>query len=303
MNGHMAYNSGIYNTTPVATQLAMLQDLGVTNYRCDVASDGMSQVLADALNGPFKNSGVAIMPVLNPRSAHWDPTSSESAAYTLGYNLAVNCTKVLKGLVTHIECGNELDTVGLKIAGNGSQTTDWSPALWPSFRGVIRGMIDGVKAIDPTIKVGVNVGIPLAYRAQQMLWNGITPNGTSAGASGAALVRWDYTTCHWYKSYYNIEGAGPTGSINVLQILKDSFGVPIWITEFGWSGSQDTPDTGAAYLTKALTQYHSIKDKYDVESIMMYCIIDKAYGLIQADGKTKNPAYAAYKSFVAANPV
>jgi hypothetical protein len=35
----------------------------------------------------------------------------------------------------------------------------------------------------------------------------------------------------------------------------------------------------------------------------MYCMIDSSYGLIQADGATKNPAYAAFKNFVAANPV
>jgi hypothetical protein len=36
---------------------------------------------------------------------------------------------------------------------------------------------------------------------------------------------------------------------------------------------------------------------------MMYCLIDPNYGLIQGDGVTKNPAYSAFKSFVAANPV
>jgi hypothetical protein len=299
----MAYNSGIYKTTPVATQLALLKDLGVTNYRCDVAGAGMSQVLADALLGEFKNSGVAIMPVLNPRSAHWEPTSSEAEAYALGYNLGASCAAVLKGLVTHIECGNELDSVGLKIAGNGSLGTDWSPALWPSYRGVQRGMIDGVKAVDPTIQCGVNIGIPLAYRALQMLWDGVTPDGTLTGKSGAASLRWDFTSCHWYKSYYNIQAAGPKANIDVLQILQDSFGKPIWITEFGWSGAADTPESAALYLTRALTQYTSIKDRYNIESIQMYCIIDKAYGLIQADGVTKLPAYAAYKKYIAENPV
>jgi hypothetical protein len=302
MNGHMAYNSGIYKTTTPAAQLALLKDLGATIYRCDVASGGMSQVLADALNGPFKGSGVQILPVLNPKSAGWDVTSSESAAYTLGYNLGVNCTTPLKGLVKYIECGNECD-VALKIGGNGASCADWNPAYWPSFRGVIRGMIDGVKAIDPTIQVGVNVGIPMAYRALQMLWNGISPNGTPNGVGGAALVRWDITMYHWYKSSYDIQYAGGSAAVDILQVLKDSFGKPIWLTEFGWSGSLDTPDSAAAYVTKAMTQYKSVKDKYNIQCIMMYCLIDANYGLIKADGVTKNPAYAAYRNFVAANPV
>jgi hypothetical protein len=302
MNGHMAYNSGIYKTTTSAAQLALLQDLGAGIYRCDTAGAGMSQVLADALNGPFRTSGVQILPVLNPISAGWDITSTEAAAYTLGYNLGVNCTKPLKGLVKYVECGNECD-VALKIGGNGASTADWSPAYWPSFRGVIRGMIDGVKAIDPTIQVGVNVGIPMAYRALQMLWNGISPDGTVNGVGGAALVRWDITMYHWYKSSYDILYAGGSAAVDIPQVLKDSFGKPIWLTEFGWSGSLDTPDSAAAYVTKAMTQYKSVKDKYNIQCIMMYCLIDANYGLIKADGVTKNPAYAAYRNFVAANPV
>ncbi|SAL38941.1 glycosyl hydrolase [Caballeronia humi] len=302
VNGHMAYNTGIYQTIGIAAQVKYLKDLGATNYRADVASAGMAQVVADAIKGPFAGSGIAILPVLNPKSNGWNPTLSESAAYTLGYNLAVDCTRPLKGLVQHIECGNELD-VPVCISGNGSSSAHWSPAYWPAFRGVIRGMIAGVKAIDPTIKCGVNVGIPMAYRALQMLWSGISPNGSTNGVGGAPLIRWDFTTYHWYKSSGNIQRAGPTGSVDVLQVLKDSFGVPIWLTEWGWSGSKDTPDSAAAYVNTAFAQYLSIKDKYNIQSVMMYCVIDKNYGLINADGVTKNPAYTSFKKFVAANPV
>ncbi|SAL24085.1 glycosyl hydrolase [Caballeronia telluris] len=302
MNGHIAWNEGIYSTLSAAVQLAQLRDLGCTMYRADTASDGMSETLARLLTGVFKAGGVSILPVLNAQSAGWDYTSSESTAYSLGYKLGVDCTRPLKGLVNYIECGNELD-VQLKMHGDGSSSADWNPACWGSFRGVIRGMIDGVKAVDPSIQVGVNVGIPMAYRALQMLWNGISPNGTENGAGGASALRWDFTTYHWYKSSYDIQRAGRTASIDVLQILKDSFGVPIWLTEWGWSGSKDSPESAAEYVTSALTQYKSIKDKYDIQCIMMYCIIDDKYGLIRPDGVSRNPAYSAFKRFVEANPV
>ncbi|SAL33009.1 glycosyl hydrolase [Caballeronia humi] len=305
INGHMAWgNNSIYQTMPPEQQLAILKDLGVTNYRCDTADAGMSTYLATALKGPFAGSGVAIFPVINPRSARWDPESTEAAAYTLGYDLAVRVTKPLAGLVKYIECGNELDTVGLKIAGDGSQTSDWNPAHWPSFRGVIRGMIDGVKAVDPKIDCGVNVGIPMGYRALQMLWTGVSPNGTAQGVSGAAPVRWDFTTYHWYKSSGKIECAGRNNAcVNILQVLKDSFNVPIWLTEFGWSDAKDTPQSAADYIAYALGSYREIKDKYNIKSIMMYAVIDGNYGLIQPDGVTRNPAYATMKNFIAANPV
>jgi hypothetical protein len=303
MNGHMAWGSGIFKTMPVQQQLSLLKDLGVTVYRADMADAGMATTIATALKGPFAGSGVTILPVLNPRSAGWDQSAGEDAGYRLGFALAVRCTTPLKGLVKYIECGNELDVIGLKIGGDGSQTSDWSHAYWPAFRGVIRGMLAGVRSVDPSIQCGVNVGIPMAYRALQMLWNGITPNGTSTGYGGSLPARWDFTTYHWYKSSYNIQKAGKTASVDVLQILKDSFGKPIWLTEWGWSGANDTPQSAAAYVTQALTQYRSIKDKYNIQCIMMYDMIDEAFGLIQPDGVTKNPAYAAFKNFVAANPV
>lgn len=304
MNGHLAYPSGIYHTMSAAAQLALLKDLGVTNYRVDVADGGMAQTVANALTGAFAGSGVAIMPVLNPISAGWNKNGSESAAYTLGYNLAVACTKPLKGLVKYIECGNELDATGLITTGNGSLTSNYSPAIWPAFRGVIRGMIDGVKAIDSSIQCGVNVGIPLAYRGLQMLWSGIQPDGSANGVSGQQQVRWDYTTYHWYESSGDITcGWQNNACLNVLQVLKDSFNVPIWLTEWGWSGSKDSAAQAASYTTAALKEYRALKDQYNIQSIMMYCLIDPAYGLVQEDGVTKNPAYTSFKQFVAANPV
>ena len=303
MNGHLAWPTGIYKTLSPAAQLAILKDLGVTNYRADVAAAWMGQMLADCLTGPFKNSGVNILPVLNPTSCGWNTSLSESAAYTLGYNLATGVTTPLKGLVKYIECGNELD-VPVRTSGNGSNTTDYNPATWPSFRGVIRGMIDGVRAIDPTIKVGVNVGIPLAYRALQMLWSGISPNGTANGVGGAATIRWDFTCYHWYESSGDVLCTWRNNACyDVLQVLKDSFGVPIWLTEWGWAGGNDTADQQAAYVTSALTEYKSIKDKYNIQSVMMYAVIDDTFGLIKEDGVTKLPAYTAFKNFVKANPV
>src|SRR6476620_9259408 len=78
VNGHMAWGTGIYKRMTPAEQLAILLDLGVGNYRCDVADHGMAAYLAKALTGPFAGSGVAILPVINPRSAGWNPYGTEA---------------------------------------------------------------------------------------------------------------------------------------------------------------------------------------------------------------------------------
>lgn len=304
MNGHMAYTSGVYATVTPAEQLALLQDLGVNNYRADVYNQNDAQLLANILTGVFANSGVSILPCMLP--VFLNQSGTETDAYNLGYQLAVSVATPLKGLVKYIECGNELDAGGLVSTPPGSSFSDFNPAYWPAYRGVIRGMIDGVKSVDPTIQCGVDVGVPLAYPALQMLWNGITPDGSPTGVSGATPVRWDVTMYHWYESSGDIQGAGANGNINVLEILSQSFGLPIWLTEWGFVPS-DSAAAQASYVTGRLNEYYSVRTQYNLQSIMLYELISTAssddFGLIETDGTTKTPAYAAFKSFTAANPV
>ncbi|RFU47219.1 lipopolysaccharide biosynthesis protein [Paraburkholderia sp. DHOC27] len=299
----MAYTSGVYATVTPAEQLALLQDLGATNYRADIYNPNDSQLLASIMTGVFANSGVSLLPCIVP--VYFNQAGTESDAYNLGYQLAVSVITPLKGIVQHVECGNELDANGL-INGPGNSPSDYNPAYWPAYRGVIRGMIDGVKAVDPTIKCGVNVGIPLAYTALQMLWNGVTPDGSSTGVTGATPVRWDVTMYHWYESSGDIRYAGAFANINVLEILTQSFGLPIWLTEWGFIPS-DTMAGRASYVTGVLNEYHAVRAQYNLESIMMYEMISAAssddFGLIGTDGATKTLAYSAFKTFTAANPV
>jgi hypothetical protein len=302
MNGHMAWPTGIYTTITAAQQVAILQNLGVTNYRADVAGSGMAQTVANALNGPFKGSGISILPCINPTA--YDQSASETDAYNLGYALAVSIVTPLKGLVSYVECGNELDANGLVSSGAGNSPSNYNPAYWPAYRGVLRGMIAGVKSVDPTIKCGINVGVPLAYTALQMLWNGQTPNGTATPTSGATPLQWDVTMYHWYESSGDITRAGPQGLTNVLQILSQSFNLPIWLTEWGFQLS-DTSAAQCSYVSTTLAEYYALRDQYNLQCVMMYELIDMAstdtFGLIEADGVTHKPCYATFQSFTASN--
>jgi hypothetical protein len=304
MNGHVAYTSGVYATVTPAEQLALLQDLGVTNYRADIYSQIDAQSLANTLTGPFANSGVSILPCMIPVS--YNQAGTESDAYSLGYQLGVSVATPLKGLVQYIECGNELDASGLISNGAGNAPEDYNPAYWPAFRGVIRGMIDGVKSVDATIKCGVNVGVALAYTALQMLWNGVTPDGSTTGVAGASPVQWDVTMYHWYQSSGDILRAGENANINVLAILAQSFGVPIWLTEWGFVPGNSEADQ-ASYVSGTLNEYYSVREQYNLQSVMMYELISSAstddFGLIETDGITKTEAYTAFKAFTAANAV
>jgi hypothetical protein len=303
MNGHMAWNSTVYQTMTAAQQVAILKDLGVTNYRADVADSGMAQTVAKALNGAFKGSGISILPCINPMN--YDLHASEATAYNYGYQLAVSIMTPLKGLVQYVECGNELDASGLINNGAGNSPSNYNPAYWPAFRGIIRGMIDGVKSVDSTVKCGVNVGVPLAYTALQMLWNGQSPNGSSTPVTNATPVRWDITMFHWYETSGDIVRAGSQGLTNVLQILQTSFGMPIWLTEWGYY-TGNSPANQAGYVSSTLKEYYSLRQTYNLQSVMMYQLIDMpggdVFGVLAADGVTQKSSYAAFKNFTAANP-
>jgi len=96
--------------------------------------------------------------------------------------------------VTLYECGNELTrdpAIIFDSATAGTYTKDFNNANWPIMRGVIRGMIDGIKSVQPGAKVGVNFCVA-DVAASDMLWVGQQPDGTG----GHPTMRWDITTWH-----------------------------------------------------------------------------------------------------------
>jgi hypothetical protein len=139
-----------------------------------------------------------------------------------------------------------------------------------------------------------------------MLWNGQTPNGSATATAGATPLRWDVTMYHWYESSGDITRAGPQGLTNVLQILQQSFNLPIWLTEWGYQLS-DSSSAQTSYVTNALTEYYALRNQYNLESVMMYELIDMgtsdAYGLLEANGSTQKPCYSAFKNFTANNKI
>lgn len=310
VNGHLAYPqfSPSHNPVSPGATLSRLQELGVKMFRSDVGGEGAASVLAERIIG-FASAGIEVMPVFQCFSnGCFDPAvtakQSEAVAYSLGYSMGFACANKLRGLVTKIECGNELDaynvdtSLSFKIAGNGCFDSDWRQSYWPAYRGVHRGMIDGVRAASAGIECGVNIGVPMAYPCLQMLREGREPNGSS----GKAVVDWDFTTYHWYHSYGDIRaGAGTADVISIVHAL----GKPIHLTEIGWSGGgdQDTSTSSSAswYMRFTLSAYYAMRVQFDIRSVHWYVLYDPdaGYGLISMDGATIRPSFNTYKDFIA----
>ena len=216
----------------------------------------------------------------------------------------MRCTKPLKGLVKYIECGNELEP-SLKISGDGSRLRDWDPRVavvpWRDPRHDRRRK--GDRSHDQLRRQRRH---PDGYRALQMLWTASRRMAPRNGVGGAASCAGTSRRITGIRARATSSAAGHNNAcVNVLQILKDSFGVPIWLTEWGWSGWRGLGSGSRGLRTTALTEYLSLKDKYNIQSVMMYTPHRCPLRPDQAGrhGQESRLTPATSKNFVAANPV
>ncbi|SAK84337.1 hypothetical protein AWB78_04221 [Caballeronia calidae] len=298
INGHIT-QGGSYDNSSTEVQLAQLKDLGVKIYRNDVGDRTGAARLAAAAK-TMAAGGVTLYPDIVMDMSFNDETS----AYNFGYTLAQQTATEMHA--PYYEIGNELELDALVGNVDGTRPTDYDNGRFVVARGAIRGMIAGVKSVDPQAKIVMGGLGWLHFAFDQMLMQGTQPDGTS----GHPVVSWDVTAWHWYSDFGDIQNAcGGTGCYNVLATLRD-FGKPIWLTEYGVRPDMGSNSQVATYLTgnSMMSQYASIASTYGLESIQMYELYDDPddgegpYGVIQNDGKTQKAAYSAYKSFVASHP-
>ncbi|KDR33866.1 MULTISPECIES: hypothetical protein [Caballeronia] len=294
-NGHNS-NGGAYDVVGAKTQLSQLQDLGATIYRNDVYSQTSANMVANIAK-TMEEGGVTVYPVMLMNLNY----NSENDAYKAGYTLGQQTANSYP--YKYYEVGNELEAKALIGNVDGTvwyQYNNWSFML---ARGVIRGMIAGVKSVDSSAKIVLG-GTWLHTAFFQMLADGSQPDGTW----GHPAVSWDVTSWHWYSSQGDMTHAcGGTGCHDVLQFLHD-MGKPVWINEFGVRPDFGSYSQIATYMTGSLmmAQFASVASKYNIQSIQAFELYDDSegdYGLIQSDGLTQKAAYWAYKTFVQNHPM
>ncbi|WP_277186764.1 lipopolysaccharide biosynthesis protein [Caballeronia sp. BR00000012568055] len=297
-NGHNN-EGGAYDISSAALQLSQLQDLGVKLYRNEVYSQASANHLATVAK-TMAAGGVTVYPVMLSDINF----NSESDAYNAGYALGQQTASSYN--YPYFEVSNELDAEALAGNVDGVYPQQFDNTKFQLARGVIRGMIAGVKSVNSSAKIIMGGGAWMHYGFDQMLANGTQPDGTT----GHPVVSWDITAWHWYSDQGDITNAcGGTGCHDVLGTLAQ-FGKPIWINEYGvrpWLGSDAQI---ASYLTGNLmmAQFVSVASKYNIQAIQTYELYDDpaggegAYGLIQNDGKTVKANYTSFKNFVKANP-
>ncbi|SAK44572.1 hypothetical protein AWB80_00775 [Caballeronia pedi] len=289
-------NGGAYDSTAVATQLAQLQDLGAKIYRNDVYSLNSAKVVAKMAQ-TMAASGITVYPVILLGTGY----SNEQTAYNAGYTLGQQVAGTYK--YKYYEVANELEAQALTGNVDGTNWTHYKNQPFVVARGVIRGLIAGVKSVDSSAKIVVN-GTWLHYAFFQMLMDGSQPDGTH----GHPTVNWDITAWHWYSNQGDMTRAcGGTGCYDMLGVLR-SFGKPIWINEFGVRPNYGTDQQIANYMAgnTMMAQFQSVASKYNIQSIQAFELYDDSegnFGLMKSDGQTPKAAYYAYKNFVAGHPM
>jgi hypothetical protein len=302
VNGHNGYGS-VYRSTPQSTQLAQLQDLGMKAYRNEVFS-ASSAAYIGALANTMAAGGVTVFPVLlmdvgfGSTYNFPDEQSAYNAGYTLGQQTGAQH-------FPYYEVSNELGAQCLTGNVDGVRITDYDNRKFQTARGVIRGMIAGIRSMDSSGKIIMGADTWMHYAFDQMLANGTQPDGSG----GHPIVTWDITAWHWFSDQGDITNAcGGTGCYNVIGALH-AFGQPVWITELGVRPSFGDATQGGAYLANdMLAGMVSIASQYDIESVQIYELYDDPpggegpYGLLLNDGLTPKPAYADVKQYIASHP-
>lgn len=299
--GHIEHH-GIYKMISYDQQIAQLRELGVSIYAQDVSNEDSAHRVADFARQAAQ-SCISVLALVTP----FEPQkrANEQEAFERGYALGKIAGSTLKGLVTYYQVGNEYDNwTILSGSHSGERPTDYDNAMFMKARGSILGLIKGIRESNPNAKILLTSFSWLHFGFVDMLHAGTQPDGSG----GHPIPQWDITAWHWYSNMGSILAAGQN-KVNVLQRLQDSYGKPIWITEYGVRPSYKDP---AGYLIgpDALKGFVSIASKYNVQNVTLYELYDDQryggdgnYGVIQDDGTTRKGRFNAVRDFIKANPM
>jgi hypothetical protein len=300
MNGHYDY------TYTPAQLVSILKGMGCTSYRVGCTNDPTELNTVANLAQAFQSAGLTLLVLINQglHDAKGNLLNGESGAYSQGYTVAAAVAKALMPYGVQVyECGNELTRQSAIIrdpTNAGTKAVDFNNTNWPVMRGVMRGMIDGVKSVQPTAKCGINFCVA-DVGASDALWDGMQPDGSG----GYPQVRWDITTWHNYEVYGDIFDIGTDGSgpgFDLPTYCKARYGVPFIISEWN-TGPEQTEAYRANFITTTLGRFYQERKTHGIQSVMYYVLEsgDETYGII-LDGTPLSPSYSAFTSFVATNP-
>lgn len=305
VNGHPFNN---YRGTTITEELDLIKQMGLTAYRVDVLDERSVRALR-SLAREGRSRGITILPVITPGMSFAAHTPDE--LYKRAYDRAVALVEPLKDDIRIWELGNELENFAIirpcEVRDSGERyNCAWGPAggnspldyygpRWAKVSAILRGLADGVKAVDPTIR-----------RAM----------GTAGWGHTGAFERMKADGLEWEISVWHMYGQDPEWAFKLLA----GYGKPIWVTEFNHpGGSTDGEQAQAAGLTRQMARLRELAPHYNVEAAHIYELMDEPYwapsyeavmGLVTLESAGKDawrvgkpkPAFHAVQAFIAGKP-
>lgn len=307
----LAYGINVHRDTaltPTAVAAAV-GALGASVVRVNTGNSAQTIAQAATVVQKLQSVGVTAFPVIDAGIRQNDTTlayASEEDAYSGGHSIgSAVATALAPSGVTMYECGNELTRDPFIIlpsheADAGTKAVDFDNANWPIMRGFMRGLIDGVRSVQPSALCGINF-CRSDIGAADALWDGQQPDGSG----GHPTVRWDITTWHNYEGdgdifHIGTDGAGPSFDLPIY--AKARYGTPFMMTEWGSDKNQGVAHR-AAYIPPQLDEFRPARTTVGFQSAMFFELDGGTdWGLTASDGTPLQPAYSAFQDYVFAHP-
>lgn len=266
VNGH-PLNPGSYSDMSLEQQVDLVKRLHLRTYRVNINpthSDKfarLSQLIVLA-----QREHIRVLPVIVlPAKQYSDEDSAYHAAREAMHMLA----KQFDTKISVWELGNEYDLYCVKSGADGGSQAGYDPAKYAVVRGLINGMLAGLREGSPSSRSIVET----SQRTSTSLDSGFLQKLFQDG------VKFDITGYHYYSRSGRVPTAGD--GKNSLQVLHDSFHKPIWITEFDESainsqiGPNADPQQQGEALTAALNEIAADASRFDVIGADIYELLDE----------------------------
>lgn len=295
INGHPISQKAYSNAT-WDDQIKYLKDLQVNYYRYDVLLNQEGYIKyeswATAFLGKLKSNNLHSLLVV--KQVGFKDMNYEDS-YKLSFEQGENFCKKYNKYLTVIEIGNEEDDDLILSSGyDGTKEYHYDLKKADKLMAQVKGFADGVKSVNPAIKISMSLGwVHFYYLELLKNYN----------------INYDIIGYHWYSSMGDITNVkAPYGDI--LSKIKKKYKKEIWITEFNTYGGsfKAGPEKQDAYIKKSIAK---ILDQGIVNGLFFYELFDQPvlrnpleqhYGLISNSGTnasySKKSAYHQYKKIV-----
>jgi hypothetical protein len=295
INGHPLTQPDYRNN--LDEQINAIKDLKLNSYRFDVIlnSDGRAKdepAFLNVLNSLKKNNILPLPAVMQTGFGGDEPDAIYQKSVQQGKNFGVQYGDYF----SVIEVNNEGDNkIRVKNKPDGATSGEYDVLKAQRFIAEIKGFIDGIKTVKPSIKITLSVSFTHYYYLQLLKDNN---------------VNYDIIGCHWYSNMGDITNLKPPFG-NVLNSISQRFNKPIWITEFNRFKGTSSVDFASQneYITKNIKKIIAqgtvkalyIYELFDQPSLAQRYPIEAHYGIIFKDAAgnyVQKDAYQGFKSFI-----